>query len=611
MILHDKTKQEFGYTWETASQYKNFYCICDYCGKEFLRCKKTIKQCNQTITKDSCGIGNCKKQKSEETNLKKYGVKNYSSTKEAQEKREKTCEEKYGKKHYTQTEQYKQDNIEKYGEEHHTKTQEWKDNIKEVRIKNFGVDHHTKDKKYQEEQVKKNREKWGVDHFMSTDWFKAKARKTKEERYGGLFTKIQEEKRRKTNLMHFGYEFPMQSPIIKAKVNEYFIITFGCHPSKLDETKKKVEDTFLKNYGVTSYSKTDEYKIHMVEINMANYGVKWYFQSEDFKNKKIQTCILNYGVDHYSKTKESKENYAKVCMERYGSPHPNIYGKAQKELQDWLNSFGFNFKSNSSILDGKEIDLYDENLKIGIEYNGLFFHTEASLQPRTKNYHYDKYIKCLGKGIRLISIFEDEWLLKNDQCKNYLKSVLKKFNIKIFARKCEVKEINKEIANNFYEENHILGKCKLIDVSFGIYYNNDLFGVVSLGKHHRQNNKNVVVLNRLCFKDGIQIAGGASKLFKKCIEWAKNKGFESIISWSDNRWTDGKIYNKLEFKLEKDYGPDYSYVDLKKCKKRISKQSQRKKITKCPPGLTEKEWCFQRGLARIWDCGKKLWIYKL
>ena len=86
---------------------------------------------------------------------------------------------------------------------------------------------------------------------------------------------------------------------------------------------------------------------------------------------------------------------------------------------------------------------------------------------------------------------------------------------------------------------------------------------------------------------------------------------KEIISWSDNRWSVGSVYRKLGFVLAEELKPDYSYVDLKRPHRRISKQSQQKKKTGCPQGMTELEWANQRGLSRIWDCGKKRWLYNI
>jgi len=106
------------------------------------------------------------------------------------------------------------------------------------------------------------------------------------------------------------------------------------------------------------------------------------------------------------------------------------------------------------------------------------------------------------------------------------------------------------------------------------------------------------------------VQGGATKLFKRFKEWSHKQNYRSIISWSDNSWTQGKIYPILGFNLDAEYPPDYFYWDIKN-RRYASKQSQQKKKTGCPKGMTEREWCMERGLYRIWDCGKKKWIYQL
>jgi G:T-mismatch repair DNA endonuclease (very short patch repair protein) len=59
-----------------------------------------------------------------------------------------------------------------------------------------------------------------------------------------------------------------------------------------------------------------------------------------------------------------------------------FYGKTQKELEEWLNSFGFNFKSDHKLLkNGKQIDMYDPIKKLAIEYCGLHWHHECSKEP--------------------------------------------------------------------------------------------------------------------------------------------------------------------------------------------------------------------------------------
>ena len=226
-----------------------------------------------------------------------------------------------------------------------------------------------------------------------------------------------------------------------------------------------------------------------------------------------------------------------------------------------------------------------------------------------KKYHWNKYNICLSNNIRLITIFEDEWLLEKEKCKNYIKSILGFYEKRLYARKCKILEISNIESNKFYSDYHLFDKPYNTKKSFGLFYDNELIGAMSLGIHHRCSSK--ITINRLCFKPNLQIIGGVSKLFSVCKKWCEENYYKEIVTWSDNRWSSGKTYEKIGFILDEKLGPDYSYVNLKKKSKRLSKQSQKKDNSKCPKGITELEWAEQNNLARIWDCGKKRWIFKL
>lgn len=126
---------------------------------------------------------------------------------------------------------------------------------------------------------------------------------------------------------------------------------------------------------------------------------------------------------------------------------------------------------------------------------------------------------------------------------------------------------------------------------------------MTFDKHHRGLDR--VILNRFCSKSGFSIVGGASRLLKYA-----SKTFPEIWSWSDNRYSDGNVYQKLGFELVQELKPDYSYVDLSK-KTRYSKQSMQKSKIGCPPEITEKQFLQDLGYYRIWDCGKKTWKFSV
>jgi len=396
------------------------------------------------------------------------------------------------------------------------------------------------------------------------------------------------EKIKKTNLKKHGVEYAQQSKKIR----------------------EKSKATCLKNYGVEHALKNKEILEKAQVKSQERHGTRFPIQLEKFKEKVRKTNLERFGIENFLSSGFVKERIKQTNIQKYGTPFPiKKFGKTQKEITDWLNSHGFNFKSDYEILEGKELDCYDPNQKLALEYCGLYWHNEDSPEPRTRSYHHDKWKRCKEKNIQLLTIFDDEWKNKKEVCKSLILSKLGMFEKRLYARKCQIKKISKKEMCDFCDLYHLQGANKLSEVCFGLFYQEELVGVIDLGRHHRKKEKESIVLTRLCFKAGLQVIGGSGKLFKACIEYCKNKNINKIISWSDNRYSSGFIYEMLGFEKVKDLRPDYYYLNIKNPKNRISKQSQSKKNSRCPDGVTELEWANSRGLSRIWDCGKSRWEF--
>lgn len=280
--------------------------------------------------------------------------------------------------------------------------------------------------------------------------------------------------------------------------------------------------------------------------------------------------------------------------------------KAELEVFNFIQSLGA--KANKAKIPNTnfEIDIYIPELKLGIEYCSLTWHS-VNYGGKLPNYHYNKMALAEKANIRLVTVFEDEWLSRQEQVKGFLASIVAPASVKIFARKCTIRQITKHEADIFMDLYHIQGANKKSKVSFGLYHNDDLVGVITGAPHHR-NIQDVFVLDRLCFKAGISVVGGASKLFSALVDYSKTNKYTKIISWSDNRWSQGNVYKQLNFALECNLPPDYSYC---KGHKRFSKQSLKKNPKKDDMSKTERQLRTEQGYDRIYDCGKKRWVYSL
>jgi hypothetical protein len=73
-----------------------------------------------------------------------------------------------------------------------------------------------------------------------------------------------------------------------------------------------------------------------------------------------------------------------------------------------------------------EVDVLSHKYKIGIEYNGLLWHSDKYYKGQNVNYHLDKTNEVEANGYRLIHIFEDEYLNKEYLIFN---KILELFNV--------------------------------------------------------------------------------------------------------------------------------------------------------------------------------------
>lgn len=259
-------------------------------------------------------------------------------------------------------------------------------------------------------------------------------------------------------------------------------------------------------------------------------------------------------------------------------------------------------QSCRSIISPNEIDIYIPSLKIGIEYNGNFWHNSKN-KPR--NYHRDKTFQCESHGVRLIHIFEYEWETNKDLIKQYLRDTLCDKEV-IYARQTELINVNGEIAKNFINKYHLQGYAAS-EINIGLKYNDEVVGMMTFG-HPRFNTDAEYELIRLCFKSGYSVVGGAEKMFKAFVE---NYKPSSIISYCNIAKFTGKVYNNLGFKINRVTEPNYVWCKGRDIKTRY--QTQKNRLVKQELGtsdMTEDQIMQSLGYVKIYDCGNLQCIWK-
>ena len=284
-------------------------------------------------------------------------------------------------------------------------------------------------------------------------------------------------------------------------------------------------------------------------------------------------------------------------------------GKSEDEIISLFSEIEHQ-QHNREILNGMEIDIFIPPLKLGIEYNGLRWHSEEF--GKDHRYHLNKLNKCNEQGIKLIQIFEDEWINHRDICESKLKQICGlNRNPKIYGRKCEIREItNKDIAYKFLDKNHIQGRTSFT-IALGAYHQEELVGVMTFKKEK----EGYWDLNRFATDINYQCVGIGGKLFKY---FTRNYPFIEIKSFADRRWTTdptNNLYIKLGFEFDSYVPPTYWYYNSKiNPYTRFHKFGFRKQHLHNQYGLpltmTEREMTETLGYTRIWDCGLIKYVYK-
>jgi NUMOD3 motif len=257
--------------------------------------------------------------------------------------------------------------------------------------------------------------------------------------------------------------------------------------------------------------------------------------------------------------------------------------------------------SDRSVLGNLELDILMPAYKLAIEIDGLYWHSEEA--GKGKFYHSYKTSKCKEAGIQLIHIFEDEWVHKRDICINRLKSKLGLCKVE-YARKFKVQAITNSDAYDFLSKYHIQGRGTAASYCYGLIRDGNVYAVMTFSKLNiAKGSKHVegkYELNRYASIDNI--VGGASKLFSHFI---KSVNPIEVISYSDERWNTGNLYNKLGFVKAGVTQPNYWYVKgcerIHRFKLRKTQDDARDK--------TEKVLRAEAGYKRIWDCGSSKWVW--
>jgi hypothetical protein len=379
--------------------------------------------------------------------------------------------------------------------------------------------------------------------------------------------------------------------LIKCNTCDY---VFNPRPS--DHT---LHESGCPNCAGTKKLTTEEF----IENAIAIHGARYDYSRVDYVNNRQKVEILCKVGTHGSFFQQPIDH----VYDRNGCPScSHIVSRAQLEVEEFVITLGLEVVRNFKLDSKTEIDIFIPSLQIGIEYNGLYWHSE---EKRGNNYHSIKLQECTSKGIRLIQIFEDEWISKQNLLKSKLMTILGKTSARIFARKTKVVQVSWDQTKSFMEGTHIQGAGFSTNINVGLVYEDNIVAIMTFSKLRFEKGTDTE-FELIRFSSSVNVVGGFSKLLKYFLN---THTVTKIVSYSDKRWSIGNVYEKNGFIWASQSNPGYFWCKRGVRYNRVMFQKHKlsTKLKVFDPNLSEAENCVANGYYKIFDCGMDKWVMNI
>ena len=616
---------------------------CCICGKQFeifwkpgRNIDDIPKTCSpECKTKASFANGNpftnpVSREKAKQTMQERYGVDHPMHSAKIRDKAEQTNLERYGAKHFVQTDGYITKSIatnrERYGTDWARQNPEIQKKSEDTLYNHYGVTNPMQSDELKSRISETYKSRTGYDHPMQNPKVIQQIKDTNMDKYGveyALQSPIIRKKAEDTMVSRFGVPHALQSEDIKAKVCETNRERYGYdNPAKSPVIQAKIADTMVKRHGVSHYNETWEYRESvMTDPNKVN---EW----KSFLDNPEEYIALHF--DH-------KPNYVELS-DMLGVTHTSIWmhlvrqdkldliqytlSYLENELVDILCDINPNMKivrHERQLIKPYEIDIYLPEYNLGIEVNPTTTHNSSigshNNAPKAPSYHKMKTDMCEQQGIFLFHIFGYEWSHKREIIISMLRNLLHCNVQKIYARKCELREVPNKEAFEFLQNNHRQSGVHS-KIRYGLYYNDELVSLMTFGKMRNtlgignEDLSDCWELVRYCNKLNTSVIGGASRLFQHFI---KSINPNRVRSFSDRAHTKGNLYPILGFTEVCRNSESYVWVNLEdnKAYSRVSTQKQHLrsffKDDTIDLNQTERQIMESHGYVQVFDSGTITW----
>lgn len=286
--------------------------------------------------------------------------------------------------------------------------------------------------------------------------------------------------------------------------------------------------------------------------------------------------------------------------------------------------------SNRDLLGNRqELDIVIPSLGTAIEFNGVYWHSEAV--QTSNDYHAAKSRAAQEKGLRLLHVWEDDWVDRKELvvralahrlgAAEHLLRALPDADPTI-ARRAAARtltpiRVDGTRARAFWQVNHLQGPVGSSRYFALVDDEDEIAALLGVGATNHGSRTKAVPgvwdIQRYATR-GI-VAGGFTRLLAQATRALRADGelVQTWTSFSNDDVSDGGMYTAAGFVADRHQPPSYRYVGERTGWKRTHRSHfTKQRFAKdpdlvCLDGWTEHQAARANGLYRIYDAGKTRW----
>ena len=400
------------------------------------------------------------------------------------------------------------------------------------------------------------------------------------------------EKRKVTNLRDYNVANIGQTE--KAKQSR---IEFYSDDEKVAGATAKNKATKLLNHGNENYNNMEQ----TLKTRAEKYGPQYW--ADKYNNQNYLTLYdivaMEFLVNNYTIPQISgllQVTTATVCrhLNRLKLRSP-FQSSEELGVVRFLESLGItSIIRNSRKLLGnrKEIDIFLPDLKIAIEYNGVFWH-HTDVPHITESYHYDKFKVSEDRGIKLISLFSSVWKAKREQVQLELINSLGLNTLIVDSSDCDIRIVSNQDATDFHSLFNVLGAIDS-EISYGLFHSGMLVSVMSFNI-----DDGVVIISLYSYHTNV--IGGTKRLLN---EFVSTFNPTKMIAYTENEWMMGDVYKDAGFILDETLNPVCWYLSDR------SEELYTEVVDELVDTEDEEtgELVKRSKFMKVWSCGRRKWV---